>query len=458
MNRSAALFVLLPALAGALLVALPCAAAQQSSPPPAASGPGPATLHLSLAETIDRARASSPRLGQLRALRDASDAVMHGAKAERLPLVDVTASYTRYSGVPELVAPFPPPAGPTTIFPNLPNSYASRLGVSVPLYTGGRLAQQVVAAGREHDAAEKDLAAGAADLVLDTTAVYWDLVTAIESERVLSEAVASYEAHLKDAGNRKRLGIASHSEFLAVQVERDRAELARLRAANEVEVVGANLSRILGLPTGTRIEPHDPLDGPAPAQEATPDLIGAALAARPERAALKARIDAADARARAARADRRPQARFGAGYDYANPNRRILPPVDRWQDSWDVSVTLSFRVFDGGRTAAAVAQRSAQAEAARQQLDDLERRIRYEVTERALDLKTAAAAVEVAARNVEAAQESRRESADRYRAGLVPSSELLDAEVALLRAGLDRAEAQAKLRLAQVALDRAVGR
>jgi hypothetical protein len=39
-----------------------------------------------------------------------------------------------------------------------------------------------------------------------------------------------------------------------------------------------------------------------------------------------------------------------------------------------------------------------------------------------------------------------------------PSSELLDAEVGLLRAGLDRAEALARLRLAVADLDRAVGR
>ena len=294
--------------------------------------------------------------------------------------------------------------------------------------------------------------------MLETSAAYWDLATALESERVLREAVGSYEAHLKDAANRERLGLAAHSEFLAVQVERDRAELARLRAANDVEVLDADFARLLDLAPGTRLEPGDPLDGATPEDEDPARLVDKALVGRPERAAQQARIVAAEAREKAARADRLPQARLGGGYDYANPNRRILPPTERWQDTWDVSLSLAFRVFDSGRTAAAVAQRAAQSEAGRQGLDDLERRIRYEVTERALDQKTAAAAVQVAARSVEAAQESRRVSSERYRAGVIPSSELLDAEVALLRAGLDRAEAQARLRLARASLDRAVGR
>jgi len=49
-------------------------------------------------------------------------------------------------------------------------------------------------------------------------------------------------------------------------------------------------------------------------------------------------------------------------------------------------------------------------------------------------------------------------AADRYREGVIPSSELLDAETALERAELARTEALASVRLTAAALDRAVGR
>ncbi len=47
---------------------------------------------------------------------------------------------------------------------------------------------------------------------------------------------------------------------------------------------------------------------------------------------------------------------------------------------------------------------------------------------------------------------------DRYREGVIPSSELLDAETALLRAGLDQTSAATQVRIALASLDRAVGR
>jgi outer membrane protein TolC len=135
-----------------------------------------------------------------------------------------------------------------------------------------------------------------------------------------------------------------------------------------------------------------------------------------------------------------------------------VPPTATWEDTWDVGVGVSWSVFDGGRRSANEARARAQADAARQQLRELDRAIRLEVTQRALELRTAEARLAVAERSVESAAESRRVAADRYREGVIPSSELLDAEVALERATLTRTEALATLRLAAAGLDRAVGR
>jgi outer membrane protein TolC len=115
-------------------------------------------------------------------------------------------------------------------------------------------------------------------------------------------------------------------------------------------------------------------------------------------------------------------------------------------------------VLDAGRTKAAVSEARARADAARAGLADLEQRIRLEVTQRRLDVGTARAAVRVCTENVGSAEENRRVSQERYRAGVSPSSELLDAETALLRANLSRTNALAQLRIADASLRRAVGK
>jgi outer membrane protein TolC len=205
------------------------------------------------------------------------------------------------------------------------------------------------------------------------------------------------------------------------------------------------------------VETTEPLASPTAEVADVATLVAQALDARPECASLRARLAAAEARVRVEQAARWPQVMASGGYDYANPNRRIMPPSAAWKDSWDVGVSLSLNLFDGGKTSAAVARARARSDAIHAQLDDAMRRIRLQVTQRALDLKAAVAAIRVAARSVEAARENQQVASDRYREGLIPSSELLDAEVGLLRAGLDLTDAQAEARLAAAGLDRALG-
>lgn len=423
---------------------------------PADSAP-PDPVRLTLAETLERARAASARLLELNALATAADASVRGAKAARLPQVDVSGAYVHSTNFPTLT--LAEPGGEAReISLNYPDNYRARAALSLPVYTGGRVEGGIEAARRNREAAGSDLEGGIQDLALEASTAYWQLVTAQENVRVLTESVASFEAHLKDTRARQDLGMAARNEVLAVQVQRDRAELRRLAAANGAAVANANLVRLVGLPAGTRIEPTEPagaLDAPPSDVDA---LVTEALRARPEAASLRSRIASLDASVRVARASSRPQAAVSAGYDYAWPNATIVPPPKEWKSTWNVGVALSITAFDGGRSAASAAQASAQAEAVRHRLEDLERRIRLEVTSRVLDLGTAGAALQVSAGNVEAALENVRVAQDRYHEGVIPSSELLDAETARLLAGLDHTGAVSDLHQAEANLKRALGR
>jgi outer membrane protein TolC len=418
-----------------------------------------APVKLTLAQAVEHARARSARLAQAVALETAAKAGFTEARAGRLPQVDVTAGYARLSNVPELSFVFPgPPPTRQTVFPNIPDTFRAHAGLTQSLYSGGRIGAGVLAADHRRAAAGLDVVAASQDLVLETTAAYWSLATARETAQVVTQSLASFEAHLKDAQNRFDMGMAARSDLLAVQVERDQAELRRLQAENASAIAHEDLLRLVGLPEGTRIEPAEEAAGPVAAAADPAFLVSAALAARPELAALRARAQAAEATVKVARAPGLPQIGLSAGYDYARPNNRILPLVDEWKSSWSVGLNVSVVAFDGGRTKAAAAQARAQADAVRHQIEDLERRVRVEVKSRLLDLTTAEAAWAVARRALEAAQEAERVERDRYREGVSSSSDLLDAETRSLRAGVDRTNAGANLALARARLDRAVGR
>jgi outer membrane protein len=246
------------------------------------------------------------------------------------------------------------------------------------------------------------------------------------------------------------VGLVPPNEVSSAEAQRSRQQMQLIEARNLRGSVLEELRRLTGM--SGDIEPADPLDaGQAP--PATADAV-----ARAERQALVDRVAAADERRRAVHAGRRPTLALTGSVDYANPNPRIFPRRDDWRESWEVGVSVNWTLWDGGRVAAETAEAAAAVTAARARLDEVDSLIALDVRQRALDLDSARAARDAAGDAVRSAAEARRIVAERFAVGVATSTEVLDAQLALLQAELDRTRALAGIRLAEARLDRALGR
>jgi len=83
--------------------------------------------------------------------------------------------------------------------------------------------------------------------------------------------------------------------------------------------------------------------------------------------------------------------------------------------------------------------------------------VSLEVRQRVLDMDSGRAALAASAEAVAAAAEARRVVEERFRAGVATSTDVLDAQLALLEAELEGTRLAATLRLAEARLMRAVG-
>jgi outer membrane protein TolC len=414
------------------------------------------TVQLSLSEAIELAKGTSPRLEEFRAMISLAEAGKERASAEKQPHLSTQAGYRRYNNVPEWTVQLGPEE--ILIFPNLPNLWFATLSGSYPLYTGGRVESEVRAAEHTISASNKDLESQTANLELQVTSIYWQLVLSIEQERILAESISSFDAHLFDAQNRQDVGLAASNEALAVRTERDRAELRRLLAASAVKTTQDQLAVLLDLPVGTAVEPTDQLNLGAEPAMSVDALLASALEDRTERHALKQRIAAAEAKLDAATSLKKPIIAINGSMSYLNPDRRVVPPSDDFRFAWDIGIGLTYDIYEGGSRNAAANAALAELDATRRRLEELDRAIRTEVVQSFQSLETARAAIDVAERAIASARENLRVSRDLYQEGIIPSSERLDAEVAELIAGLELTESKIQAQLASASLQRAVGR
>ena len=81
-----------------------------------------------------------------------------------------------------------------------------------------------------------------------------------------------------------------------------------------------------------------------------------------------------------------------------------------------------------------------------------------EIRQRVTELESSRAAIEAATDAVRSAAEARRVVGERFRTGVATNTDVLDAQVAVLQAELDRTQAIANARIARASLDRALGK
>jgi len=440
--------------AGGLAAAAAAQAPAEGAPPGQAATP--AEVKLTLDDAIARALRTSHRIGEGQARQDAATAAVDSRAAATMPVVSVMAGYTRTNHI----VPFGiPPEQPTAIiYPDIPDNFRTRLDMQWPVYTFGRFESMEKAARSEAAAAGKDVGTSTADVRLDAARAFWALVTAHESVRVVEEALALIESHLRDVKNMREVGLLAPNDVLSVEARRSRQQVQLIEARNLRDVAEADLRRVTGIAPGTSITIDAALEGPAAPLKPYDTLLAEARESRTERQALLARVDAIGERRNAAAAGLRPILAVGAGFDYAKPNPRMFPRTNQWQTSWDVGVNLTWPLWDGGRVKADVAEASANQRAVVQRLAEFDTVLDFEVQQRRLDVASARESIRASADEVAAAAEARRVVAERFKAGLVTNTEVLDAQQALLIAQFDRTRALATARLAEARLDRALGR
>jgi outer membrane protein TolC len=421
----------------------------------AQAAPEPVTL--SLADAVARGAASSHRVDEVTARADAARAVTEQRHAALLPRLSAQGGYMRTNHV-DAFGVLMPNNQLRLIHPDIPDNFGTRVDAQWPLYTGGRVQALERAARIEATAAGGDVAATQADLRAEIARAYWALVSASESVRVLDRSLAQVEAHLRDARNRLEAGLVPPNDVLSVEAQQARQEMLRIQAAAGRDVAEAALGRLVDLPPGTRIDPTSALDVPPAAADRFDDLLAAARANRPDRRALSQRVNAAAERTEAAAAARRPTVGVGGGVDYARPNPRIFPREGAWNPSWDASINVDWPLFDGGRAKADVAEAAAAQRAAEARLAEFDSVLALEIRQRLSELASSRAAIEAADTAIRAAAEAHRVVGERFDAGVATSTDVLDAQMTVLQAELDRTQAIALLHVAEAGLARATGR
>jgi outer membrane protein len=266
--------------------------------------------------------------------------------------------------------------------------------------------------------------------------------------RVQEQALERADLNLRSARGFFEVGTRPKSDVARAEVDVANARVALIQARNAERLARVALNTAMGIAADTATEVQDNLVFQAMALDRS-QLQSQALAQRPEYKQARLKVSESDARMRRAFRDFFPDVSASGFY---GGTRADLNEI------WEIGLTLSWSIFDGGNKIARLREAKANVDASIARVKSTELDISRDVEQAQLNVSEAQERIGAAQTAVASAQENFRLAQGRFDAGVGTILELTDAQLFLTQAQNTEAQALADYRIAVARLERAIGR
>ena len=429
----------------------------QVSPPYASSILAPDASGVPLLLTIDEAirRGLLYNLGAINAAarRGSAQASVLGARSALLPSItgsiqenvdksDLAAQGFDASSLPSIGQYFPSTIGPFHYY-----SASAQFSQSPFDLVAIRNLMAATESGRAAEFSQRDVRE---QIVLAVAATYLQVlaqearVAAADSQVKYAQAIYDQAVEEKAAGEKSSIEV---NRSLVQLQARQQYMLAQLGATQKQKMI---LARVIGLSSDREIQLAETL---APGTATLPSLDSLYRQAmdRNDLKAAEAELRSAEDTRRAATAERLPSVHLSGNFGEEGANFQTGATV------YAGSVTLNLPIFSGGQIRSDVQQADTAIQQSRAALSAKEEDVRFEVRSAWIDMETASKQTGLAQSNRMLAEQTLKQTIDRFKAGAADSVEVAQSQDQLSAADQDYINSLYSLRLAQISLARAMG-
>lgn len=328
------------------------------------------------------------------------------------------------------------------------DTWQAAAGVTMPLYTGGRLTAEQNAASLLADSASSDLAFARQALAVRVVALYEEALALRALIGSLNQSLATLTAQVERIDALLRQQKVAEVDRMRVAVRLARVEQNTVEVRNRLEVTQATIAVLMGREPSAAWELADDLAAPA----MPPPTLSSYLETRADEAAAQARVASAAQQVRAARSGWFPTVDATAAYGL----RAELESLEN-HGSGFAGVAVTWNVRDFGRTKARVSESRANQRAREEAAAETTLQRRLELANAEAGVHSAAARIEASRVAVEQARESLRIEQMKYDLGHGTTTDVLDAQAAADEAESLRARALADYAISLASRDLASG-
>ena len=326
-----------------------------------------------------------------------------------------------------------------------------------PVYMGGRIVAYNRISQYAEQIAEKQHDLTLQNIIVDVDEAYWQIVS-LQSKKKLAESYLDLVCRL-DSDVTKMIdeGFATKADGLSVKVKVNEAKVALIQVDNGLSLSRMLLCQICGLEINTPIVLVDE-DSQAAKSDPTPIRaeVNDALALRPELNMLSLSADIYKEKVRLVRSEFLPTVALTAGGLASNPS--MFNGFERkMRGMWNIGVTVSVPLVTFGERCYKIKAAQAEAQAARTEIEENREKVILQVNQNRQKVQEAAERLQTAHRSCDEADENLRYATLGLQEGVMPVSNVLEAQTAWLKSHSEYVSSKIDLQLANLYLLKSVG-
>lgn len=337
------------------------------------------------------------------------------------------------------------------------NLYAGTATLTQPLFMGGKIIAYNKITKYAEQLARSQHATGMQEVILNTDQAYWQVISLTNKKKLAESFLKLVQKLDEDVDKMVAEGVATKADGLSVKVKVNEAEMTLTQVDNGLSLSKMLLCQLCGLPLDTDLQLADQdmenLALPATYTESNIDL---ALANREELKSLELASKIYQQKVNIARSEFLPTVGLTANYLVSNPS--LLNGFEnKFRGMWGIGVVVKIPVFHWGEGIYKVKAAKAEANIARYQLEDVKEKVELQVTQSSYKVNEAAKKLAMAEKNMEKAEENLRYATLGFKEGVIPTSNVLEAQTAWLSAQSGKIDAQIDLKMSEIYLNKSMG-
>jgi outer membrane protein TolC len=373
-------------------------------------------------------------------------AKMDAAFTQFLPKISGKASYLKYDEVPTMDV-----SGFGTVPLGTEESVDLSIGLTQPIFTGGRIKNNYSINKSLYDIAQKEGEVKKKDVLKEVTQNYFQALKLKKLEEIARSSSELISSHLKNVEDFYEVGIVSKNDLLSAKVSLANADNLLIRATNGYELAKSRLNFSLNRDVNAPLFLQDVDENIETYDMALDECIDTAFLNREELGIINSTKKINESLISMEKSAHYPQLYFIGNY---NATGDEFPLSDSY---YSALFTLEIDIFSWGETSYNVESSKIALKKTYENETIIKNSIRFEVKASYLQLRQAQDEINATKQAVEQAEENYRIYEEKFKVNAATSTDVLDAENLVLSSKINYFQALYNFHIAKINLLRAMG-